>query len=190
MLRSQLLLITMCSLFIAATARADDELTPDKAKELIPAASGFPVEELQERMTATKPSNQAPSNGESLTWLILDRVASLDAPKNSTSFRFLGDKVQPAAFATALAGPKPKDKNGKYKGYVTVIRAEHITDCTCKVNGETATGTVTFKVDKVYEGKAEYTARKQDGKWRIEEFRLPDLKITTALSDNGKWVKK
>ena len=188
MLRSQLLLLALCSLFVAATARADDELTPAKARELIPTASGIPVEEFQERATATKPSKQAPSNGESLTWLILDQVASPTDPKNPISFRFLGGTVQPAAFATALTGPR--DKDGKYKGYATVIRAEHITDCTCKVNGETATGTVTFKADKVYEGKAEYTARKKDGKWQIEEFRLPDLKITTVLNDKGKWVKK
>jgi hypothetical protein len=187
MVRSQLLL-AMSSLFIAGcSARSDDELTPARAKELIPDAAGIPIEEFLET-EKVRPTTFDPSNGESLTLVILRHVASPDDPKDTASFRFIGDAVQPAAFATALTGPK--DKDGKYRGHASVIRAEHITDCTCKVNGETATGTVTFKVDKVYEGKAEYTARKKDGKWRIEEFRLPDLKITTALSDTGKWVQK
>ena len=47
-----------------------------------------------------------------------------------------------------------------------------------------------LEAEKVYEGKVEYTARKKDGKWRIEEVRLPDVKVTTTLGADGKWVKK
>jgi hypothetical protein len=34
------------------------------------------------------------------------------------------------------------------------------------------------------------TSRKKGGAWRIEEFRLPDPKVTLALGADGKWVKK
>ena len=111
-------------------------------------------------------------------------------PTPTTSFKFLTDPkpIDPAKLAGAIMGPK--DKDGKFRKTATVIQPEYITDCTCKVDGATATGTVTFKADKVYEGKVEYTARKKDGKWRIEEFRLPDGEFATTLSADGKWVKK
>jgi hypothetical protein len=189
MARLPLFLIAWCLLVVPAAARPDEEaLTPAKAKELIPAAAGMPAEELRELATSDDPTKFRPSNGDSLTWLIIRHVPGPDAPKNPTSFRFLTEPPNPAALAGAISGPK--DKDGKFRNYGSLIHPAYITDCTCKVDGDTATGTVAFKADKVYEGKAEYTARKKDGKWRIEEFRLPDLKIATALGKDGKWAKK
>jgi hypothetical protein len=189
------LLVILFGVLAGPALRAADDFTAEKAKALIPDASGVSSAELQKIAAAgSDPTKYRPSNGDSLTWLVLNYAPGPGAPKNPTSFRFLEDTANPANVAgpARLAGAimGPKDKDGKFRKFGTVIQPEYITDCTCKVDGDTATGTVTFKAEKVYEGKADYTARKKDGKWRIEEFRLPDLKITVALGADGKWAKK
>jgi hypothetical protein len=171
----------------AAGAGGADDLTPAKARELIPEAAGMPADELRKLGETADATKFRPSNGDSLTWLVMNYVPDPKGPKEP-SFRLLGEPPDPVVAAKVIAGPK--DKDGKPKPYASVIHAEYITDCTCKTDGDTATGTVTFKAEKAYEGKAEYTARKKDGRWRIEEFRIPDLKLHTALGADGKWVKK
>jgi hypothetical protein len=179
--------VTACWLVVGCTAAAET-FTAENAKALIPEAAGMSADELRKLGSGGDPSKFEPPNGDSLTWLALKFAPGPDAPKDPTSLRFLGDTPNPAVIGGAITGPK--DKDGKPRKTATLIQPEYITDCTCKVDGDTATGTVTFKADKAYEGKVEYTARKKDGKWRIEEFRLPDLKITTTLGADGKWVKK
>jgi len=169
------------------------DLTPAKARELIPEAAGIAADDLRKLAEAATATKVTPSNGESLTWLILTYAPDPKGLPKEPSFRLFLDPagpaaVDPAALAAAVTGPK--DKDGKTKPYGSVIHAEYITDCTCKTDGDTATGTVTFKAEKAYEGKVEYVARKKDGKWRIEEFHIPDMKIHTVLGADGKWVKK
>ena len=174
----------------AAPPDDPDALTPEKAKALIPEAAGGPADEFR-KLSSEDARKFRFSNGQSLTWLIMLSDAPGDRPgavKNPTSFRFLGEIPNAAALANAITGPK--DKDGKFPSYASMIHPEYITDCTCKVDGDTATGTVTFKVEKLYEGKIDYVARKKDGRWRIEEFNLPDVKMRTVLGADGKWVKK
>jgi hypothetical protein len=176
--------------FCSPARAADDALTAEKAKALIPEAAGIPRAELATIGEELKGVRKFyPSNGDSLTYVLLfTDIPRLTDPKNPTSFRLPEGTPDPLKIVRAIGGPK--DKDGKYRKYASLIQPEYITDCTCKVDGDAATGTVTFKADKAYEGKAEYTARKKAGAWRIEEFRVPDLKITTALGADGKWVKK
>jgi hypothetical protein len=185
----RLLLAIGCCAFGAPAVRAADDFTAEKAKALIPEAAGIPSGELQKLAEAADPTKFSPPNGESLTWWFLTYRPGPNDPV-PTSIKFLTgpNPVNPAKLAEAFMGPK--DKDGKYRKYASLVQPEYITDCTCKVAGDTATGTVSFKADKAYEGKVEYTARKKDGKWRIEEFRLPDVKISMVLGADGKWVKK
>lgn len=172
----------------ASASAADDDFNVAKAKQLIPEAAGMSAKELKELAESPNPSvDFKPANGVSLTWAILSYNPA-GGPKNPTSFRFLQEAPNPARIAGAFSGPK--DKAGNFRPVATAIHPEYITDCTAKVDGDTATGTVSFKAEKTYEGKVEYTARKKDGTWRIEEFRLPDLKITLVLGADGKWAKK
>jgi hypothetical protein len=148
----------------------------------------MPSAELQKFATdGGDPAKFKSAKGYSLTWAILSYAPDPNG-KEPTSFRFLSDTPNPVHIANAIVGPKGKD--GKFDKTATIIQPEYITDCTCKVNGGTATGVVSFKAGTVYEGKVEYTARKKGGAWRIEEFRLTDPKITLALGADGKWVKK
>jgi hypothetical protein len=176
---------------VAVTARAQDgDLTPAKARALIPAAAGMPAAELAKVAADPVPGADRfrPSNGDSLTWLVLNHAPPADAAKAPQSFRFLEEFPNPAKIAQAIAGPK--DVFGKHRATATLIQPEYVTDCTVTADGDTATGTVAFTAPGVYEGRAEFTARRRDGAWRVEEFRLPDAKIATARGADGKWVKK
>ncbi len=166
---------------------AEKEFTAATAKLLIPEAAGMPAEELKMLSMLADVSKFRPRGGDSLTWIALNYQPGKDGPENPSSLRFLEGDPRPDKIAQAITGPK---ENGKTRKYATLIHPEYISDCTCKSMGDSASGTVTFKADKVYEGKLEYTARKHNGNWRIEEFRLPDLKITIVRDPNGKWVKK
>ncbi|MBM3981379.1 MAG: hypothetical protein FJ304_14045 [Planctomycetes bacterium] len=178
-----------CSKPAPPVGGGDDALTPEKARALIPDAAGVDAKTFEMLATdqAPTPDKLVEPRGQTLTWWVMAHEPR-DIPKNPTSFKFTAEQINPSALANAISGPK--DKDGKYRPVSTLIHPEYITDCTCKVEGEAAMGTVSFKVDKLYEGKIDYTARKKDGKWRIEEFRLPDYKVTLALGADGKWVKK
>ena len=183
-----LLLALGVAVVAAPSLCAADDFTAEKAKALIPDAAGMPAEEFQKLATNPVIDNFKPSRGHTPTWWMMTYRPGPDTPKNPTTFKFLGETVNPSALADAISGPK--DENGKFRKYASIVHPEYITDCTCKVDGDTATGTVSFKAEKAYEGKVEYTARKKDGKWRIEEFRLPEFKTALALGADGKWVKK
>jgi hypothetical protein len=96
-------------------------------------------------------------------------------------FRGLTDTLFPDVLAATIM-------RSKDKGYGTMIQAEFITDITCRVKGNEAMGAVSFRADKLYEGRAEYTARKtRGGDWRVEEFRMPAYKFRVTLQPDGKW---
>jgi hypothetical protein len=186
-----LLVIACCTFALSPLFAADEAFTAEKAKALIPEAAGMPAEEFQKLATLGSVDDVKKfksAKGYSLTWGIMNYAPDPNTPQNPTSFQFFGDSINPADIARAISGPKGND--GKFRKTATIIQPEYITDCTCKMAGDTATGTVSFKAEKAYEGKIEYTARKKDGVWRIEEFRLPDVKLTVALGADGKWVKK
>ena len=73
------------------------------------------------------------------------------------------------------------------KGYASFIQPEYISECETTSTNGIATGTVFFNADKLYAGAVEFTARRSDGSWRIEEFRLPNYGIRTVRGDDGKW---
>jgi hypothetical protein len=176
-----------CCVYAVSPLFAADDFTAEKAKALIPEAAGMPAEELQKLTAGEDFKNFKSAKGYSLTWGILNYTPK-PMDTDPVSFHFLGESPNPARIASAIAGPK--DKDGKFRKTATVIQPEYITDCTCKIEGDTATGTVSFKAEKAYQGKIEYTARKKDGVWRIIEFRIPEIRLIIVLGDDGKWVKK
>jgi len=189
-MRALLLVVVACAAGCskAPAPVADDVFTAEQAKALIPEAAGVPSAELRKEFEKPQITNFNWSNGQSLTWWLLTYHPGPNDPVPTSVKLFPDGEIKPAELAAALLGPK--DKDGEYRKYASIIHPEYITDCTCKVDNDTATGTVSFKAGKAYEGKVEYTARKKDGKWRIEEFRIPDSKFTTTLGADGKWVKK
>jgi hypothetical protein len=72
-------------------------------------------------------------------------------------------------------------------GYVTIIPPEYITDVTCRVDGDTADGKVSFDVPALYRGKFSYTAQRIGEAWQITEFHLPGRGWKFQRQDGGSW---
>ena len=72
-------------------------------------------------------------------------------------------------------------------GPCTLIHADRITDLTCTVDGDTAKGTVSFRVPKLYEGKVDYEAHRRGEVWRIETFLLPGYGQKVVRGEKGPW---
>ena len=72
---------------------------------------------------------------------------------------------------------------------VTMIHADRIQEVTCKVDGDTARGTIKYEVPKLYAGQVDYVARKSDDRWTITEFHLPAHDIHLSRSESGAWRK-
>lgn len=71
--------------------------------------------------------------------------------------------------------------------YASVIRPTYVTDCSCKTDGDQATGVVSFRAVGVFEGRCRYTAERENGKWRIVEFFLPSYQLRTRRQADGDW---
>ena len=71
-----------------------------------------------------------------------------------------------------------------------MIHADRITGCTCEVQGDTATGVVSYKVPKLYQGQIEYVAKRKGDTWEITEFIMPVRKIHVVRSKKGAWELK
>jgi hypothetical protein len=99
-------------------------------------------------------------------------------PKDKDTFVI--DKNEPKKVAEALS-------KSASKGYGTLLQPEFLRECRCVVNKVKATGTVAFQAEGVYHGRVEYTARRINGKWQIEEFRLPGYGLKIALDAKGLW---
>jgi len=147
----------------------------ESLKALMPQAASSTVDEWKAIGTMDQPSLENIEN-QSLSVVML----TID-PKKNGPIEF--ETNDPLKLVTAIS--KSQDK-----GYGTMLQPEFITECVCSnVSESKAVGTVKFEAKGLYRGKVEFTARKRDGAWRIEEFRLPGYAMQVRLGSDGKWKK-
>jgi RNA polymerase sigma factor (sigma-70 family) len=193
----------------ASSARPISELEPpdglpdDKVgatiRELIPQASGSSVADWKRLATPGEAPTLDKFDNQSLTMVLL----ALDPPEANNDaarrdFRYMQESPAPHKLAETAA-------RSQAKGYGTFIQPDFITGLTCRVKGDVAKGAVSFrglyfrvrdlrdllsKGEPMYEGRVEYTARRVDDGWRIEEFRLPNYKVKVVRKADGNWKKE
>jgi hypothetical protein len=169
-------------------ALADDAA---EIRKLIPFASAMKLADLDRLAMSPTSPKESDVEDKSLTLMFLTFPMTTDE-KAREQFRFLVTTV-----------PKPSDLvrelyrnvvgKGRFRvalGPVTFIQADRITDFTCEIDGERAAGTVSFEVPELYEGKADYVARRTDGKWQIAEFMMPGRGVHIVRGEKGKWRRK
>ena len=143
-------------------------------------------DKLATSATAPKPSDV---EQKSLTLMLLTLKVTEDE-KAQAEFRFLTD-VAPKPNQLANEITRFVRGRGRLRfalGPVTILHADRITDCTCIVEGDKATGKVSFRVPKLLEGKVNYVARRTEGKWRIEEFEIPAHDVHIIRTKDNKWL--
>jgi len=186
--------LVMSMLLLASTglgrARADDA---EEIRKLVPSAAAMSLEDFDRLATSATAPKDSDVEDKSLTLMALTlRVTADEDQKALGQFRFLNtDTPKPSTLAKELTRNVKRVAGLRIPlGPVTFIHADRITNFTCEIDGRKATGTVSFKVPELYQGKVDYVARRTDGKWQITEFLMPARGIYIVRGKDGKWRRK
>jgi hypothetical protein len=167
-----------------------DDLADIKA--LVPAATSVKLadfDRIARSETAPKPSD---IEAKSLTWILFcSRILPEDEKANAEFGVPDAETPKPSEIASEIC--RFVRGVGRFRfatGPVTMIHKDRITDITGKVEGDTATGIITYKVPELYFGQVHYVANRKDGKWQIDEFKMPARKVHIVRGENGVWELK
>jgi hypothetical protein len=167
------------------TANPSQELSRDEAREMLPEAASLSRQEFAE-ILQSPPVSIAGIKNQSLTALLLavDPLHAKEQNPNAIGdFQYLapnGQNPDPGLIHAAIAGQGQPE-------FVSLIRSEYITGCTCQNRGDTAEGHVEYRAGHVYAGSADFTAKRQKGLWEIVAFHLPEYRLTTRRQADGTW---
>ena len=158
-------------------------------RKLIPAASAMARQDMDKLARSHTIPKASDIEEKSLTLMFLT-LPLTDDKEAKEQFRYLTKVIPPPADIARefYRGDLRVGKVTLSKGPVTCIHADRITDCTCKVDGDVAKGTVSFEVPRLYKGKVEYVAKRKDDKWQIEEFIMSAYGIHVVRNARGMWV--
>jgi hypothetical protein len=176
----------LVALAVGSVARADDAA---EIKKLVPEAAAMSREDFDRvahSRTAIKPSEM---EDKSLTWMVFTIPVVRGTPKAALE-QFKFDDLKPGRLLAEWSRSTAADGVAVPKGLITAIHADRITGLTCKVEGDKATGTVSFKVPHLYQGKVDYVARRTGGKWQIVEFHLPGRGVHIVRNPKGMWEQQ
>ncbi len=158
-------------------------LSVAEASWLIPAAASCSREQF-DAVLNNPPLLLSDIENQNLTLLLLaydPQLAAQAAPSVLDEFRYTSPfGARKDEIVKAVIG----DGN---PSYVSVIRPTYVTDCTCTTDGDEATGVISFRAVGVFEGRCRYTAKREDGQWRIVEFYLPSYQLRTRRESAGVW---
>lgn len=191
--------LTIAFLAMGCVVRADDKA---EIKALVPAATQINKDDLKKvAMSATQPFAKD-FNDQCLTLLLLIYPRPFDSPEEiskelKAEFELLNENLRkPAQLAEVIAGGGFSASIGGRGfflppiGPAALLGSNRITDITCDVTDDKATGTVSFKVPESYQGKLNYVARKKDGVWQITELSMPAHRIHVVRGEKGVWKEK
>jgi hypothetical protein len=186
--RSAILLSSvLATVFVGCSRSHDVESAKSAIRELVPASAGIPNAEWDRIATAEIVPKVENFKSQPLTWglfihPILHRV---DWPEGvcearqaeySVSTGPQYNRVMRAEMVRSMAA-----------GYRTLIQPDRITDITCDISDGRATGVVRFEVPEKYRGAVEYTAKWDNGQWKITEFRMPARSWTFRRVEPDRW---
>jgi hypothetical protein len=179
----RLLMLSLIFAALAAAAHADDK---EEIKKLIPAATAMKKADFQELATSERAPSADQIEDKSLTLMLLAlRPPAEVTEEHNAEFSYVGEGFpQPSKIAAEVAG-------GRFSiAPATFIHAKRITDITCEVTGDEATGVISYKVPDLYQGKVHYVAQRKEGAWAITELSMPAHKIFIVRGENGLWQEK
>jgi biopolymer transport protein ExbD len=183
-LHHSLSLLLLGTLVLPDVAVADDS---SEVRSLLPAAAGIPNAQLQKLATSPTAPKISEEDNQPLSLLCL--TLSFNAVHASRgelerAFRFAtpgGRNPKPSEIAEVMA-------RTKLLGFYTMIHSQTVRKVTCEVKGDVATGIVEFVAANLFEARVLYRAARHKGKWRIEEFSLPEWQTRTVLQKDGTWT--
>ncbi len=170
---SLVVLASVCSIpTISAQDATDDEIKA-QIKSLIPAATAIDEEDWR-RLTTS-------SSSESLPVTLMSELLSCDVTteEQAKEFSYIDESRDPAILAKAIS-------RGDHRTFV-----KSITEFTCEIRMEVASGVVEWEVPDLVKGRFEYKATEFDDGWSITEFSLPSNKVLLRLNEETNlWEKQ
>lgn len=178
------LIASLICLSTAATPRhsvwAEDERD---IRALIPAAAAIPRSDLEKLLNV---NGLDPDKIENRTLTLVLGLGTTPRRDRDAQrqFRHLVARLSPLQLTRELgrlSGNRPNS-------VITMIHADRITEFTCEIDGESATGEVAFQAPELFAGRVEYVALKEDDRWRITEFLVPAYEIHLQREEDGTWA--
>jgi hypothetical protein len=194
----QCLVVALCiawqhAIIGSPAARAEDAAQIDQRfRTLISAASAIDREVFEKIATLSTSPTADSFNEQSLSaeLMMLPFKPAEQAGDEPLQFRFLTDRQpKPAEIAREMYRAIGGANLRLVYRPVTMIQAERITRCEAKVEGQQATGSFDFRVPKLYEGSADFSATKVGDDWRIDEFKMKTIGIHIKQDASGKWKR-
>jgi len=164
-------------------------------QRLIPRAAGMPAAVFEKIARMSRMPRPSDFDDQPLTIVLLfSPPARSEAARKEFRYLDTAGLPKPAKLAQEIAGSRwatrSKIARALLRPYATMIHANRITSVTCKVEGDRATGAVSFRVPELYEGRIPYVARRKGEAWQIVEFRLPGHGFRVLRDAKGKWKRE
>jgi hypothetical protein len=167
-----------------ATDQAKEGLTREHAKSLIAKAASIPNDEWTKLGTDPGGPKAEHVTGTPLSWLLLTLNPN-DLPSDAADVR-KDFRILTPTF------PKPTELSRVMwtsigEGYASIIQPSYVTNVTVSSDDVVARGIIEFEAKGLYAGRVEFVARSASGEWQIEEFYLPNFRVTIQLEEDGVW---
>ncbi|WP_259634075.1 hypothetical protein [Stieleria sedimenti] len=173
------------------TPNGADETTKidERFRKLIPAATAIDRKEFEVIARSPGAPTAKSFSEHSLTAaLMLPKIRPCEG-KSAEQFRYLNDgSPRPIKIVQEMYRPVGAGNVVLFVPPVTMIHSERITRCEATVEGKTARGSFDFHVPDLYEGSADFVAKKNDERgWQMIEFQMKTIGIHVAREADGKW---
>jgi len=180
----------MITIALGSSLFADDRPAKEQIREYITQAAAMQRADFNAIARATGTPKVEDYSDKSLTLVLLFNTGIREEGKFD-QFQFQTDRT-----------PRPNELVGEVNrglgGYplflptapVSMIHQDRITDITCEVKGNKATGVVSYQVPGMYFGKVKYIAEKTPTHWYITELIVSDYDIHLIRGERGLWKEK
>lgn len=161
----------------------------ERFRKLISAATAIDRNEFEAIMRSANAPTAESFEEHSLTAaLMLHKIRPLEV-KSAQQFRYLSEGgSRPTELVKEMYRPVGAGNVVLFVPPVTMIHSERITRCEASAEGKTARGSFDFRVPDLYEGSADFVAKKKgEDSWQMVEFQMRTIGIHVARDAEGKW---
>ncbi|MBD3674739.1 MAG: hypothetical protein HUJ26_14555 [Planctomycetaceae bacterium] len=189
MFRNILLLLSLGVAIAPTNVAADDRPAIEQIREYITQATAMRRSDFNQMARMTSSPEPDDFQDKSLTLLLFTYRFPTD--EKTEQFQLLSEfPPKPSELARVINRGFGSGALFIPTAPVSLIQQDYITDLTCDVEGDRASGVVSFRVPKVFAGKVNYIAEKTAARWQITELMMSDLDLHLVRGDEGLWKEK
>ena len=167
---------------------ADEPEIDQRFRHLIPAATAIDRADFEKiaRSPSTPTADSFQQQSLSAVLMILPIMPVGEDETEKRQFRML-QPTKPAELAREMYRSIGAPRLGVVYRPITMIHSERITRCQAKITNDKATGSFDYRVPDLYEGSADFVAKKQGDGWKMVEFQMKTMGVHVVRDKQGKW---